>query len=433
MNQDILVEWNPWWEKKVEFELVDRELKSEIIKWIERKEVTAILGVRRSGKTSLLYLIVDYLIKSTNPKNILFIKADDERIKKEGLISKSIELYKELISPKGKVFVFIDEIQEVPEWENTLKRIYDLEKNTKFFITGSNFSMLKEDLSYRLAGRLAYFDLYPFSFKEFLKTKMNIKNKISLLSKKQEIKHNLVKYIEFGGFPEVVLEKDEKKKNQLLQFYFDTIIYRDIIKRRGIRSSAKMEKMINYFLQNISNLANFSKVGKTVFLSTDSITEYVKYLQDAFFVFSLSLFSFSLKKQEINPKKIYCVDSGIRNVKGFRFSKDYGRLVENTVFIEIKRKNCANPLLGVFYWISKSHEVDFVVKDGLRVKELIQVCWNSEEVEVKKREIEGLLEAMREFKVNKSILITKEEEGKEKIKNKKIKLIPLWKWLLNIE
>ena len=192
INTEILSEWNPWWVQEVKLNLLDRNLTKTISKWIGRKEIIGIIGVRRSGKTSLMNIIIDSLLKKIERKNILFIKCDDERIDKSNIISDAIELYKEHLNPKDKIFIFIDEIQEAIEWENTLKRIYDLEKNIKFFVSGSNFSILKEDLSYKLAGRLAYFELYPFSFSELIKTKFKM-DKLILSSKKHEIKHYIIK------------------------------------------------------------------------------------------------------------------------------------------------------------------------------------------------------------------------------------------------
>ncbi len=430
MKDEILAEWNPWWGRKPDFGLLDRELKKDVMEWVDRKEIVGIIGVRRSGKTSLLYLVIESLLNYINPRNILFIKCDDDRVEKKDIISRSIEAYKELVDASSRVFVFIDEIQECEGWESTLKRLYDLEKNMKFFISGSNFSMLKEDITYKLAGRVAYFELYPFSFSETLKSFAGKKDKINLLSKRHEIKHRFMEYMEFGGFPEVFLESDVKKKTQILQFYYDTIVYRDITKRRQIRNATKMEKMINFFLQNVSNPANFSKVGEFASISTDSVSEYVKYLQDAFFIFSVPMFSFSVKKQEINPKKIYCVDTGIRNVKGFRFSEDLGRLAENMVFVEIKRRNCTNPLVSVFYWQNKNSEIDFVVKEGVKAKELIQVCWNTENEETFKREFNGLVSGMKEFGLKEGVILTSDKEGKYTIKGKRIKCIPLWKWMM---
>ncbi len=431
MNAEILAEWNPWWVRRQESGLIDREICKSVIAWLGRREIIGILGVRRCGKTSVMNLLIERLIKSVSAANVFFIKCDDDRVEKESLISKALDLYKEVINPKGRVFVFIDEIQEIPGWESTLKRVYDLEKDVKFFVSGSNFSVLREDLAAKLAGRLAHFEMYPFSFAEFLNLKgINSEKDASALLRKHEIKHNLLEYFEFGGFPEVVLEVDAKKKSQLLSFYYDTIVYRDILRRRGIRNPAKLEKMIDFFLQNISNHVNFSKVGKLVLLSTDSISEYVKYIQDAFFIFSIPLFSHSVKKQEINPKKIYCVDTGLRNVKGFRFSQDYGRLAENLVFVELKRRGSANPFQELYYWQGEGCEVDFVIKEGLKIKQLIQVCWDIADDKTNGREMNGLVDAMKEFKLKEGVIITEDAEGTEIVDGMKINYLPLWKWLL---
>jgi len=429
MNGEFLVEWNPWWGKEVNFNYFERDLQEEILKWVRRREVIGLLGVRRSGKTTLMYLIINFLLKSgVRKENILFIKADDNRVSKEGLIQESIDSYKELMNPKGRVFVFIDEVQEIKEWSGTLKRFYDLNQGFKFFVSGSNSSMLKEDLSFKLAGRVVYFELFPFSFKEFLKSRVNVEDKIQILSKKNEVKHFLLEYLEFGGFPEIIMEKDKKMKNQLLIFYYDTIIYRDVVKRRKIRFTSKIEKMINFYLQNVSKLVNFTKVGKQVFLSTDTVVEYTKFLQDAFFIFYVPIFDYSVKKQEVNPKKIYCVDSGLRNAKGFKFSNDFGKLYENTVFIELKRKISNNPLSNIFYWKGKN-ECDFLIKKGNEIIEAIQVVYDLNE-ENKQREINGLIEALEEFNINKGLIITRDYEGIEEVEGKKIEFVPLWKWLL---
>ncbi len=431
MNKEILVEWNPHWKGEAESKLIERELLKDIGKCLERKEILGFIGVRRSGKTTLMSILINRLSSKIPPKNILFVKCDDDRVQKENLIDDAIKSYRELINPEGKIFVFIDEVQEVDKWENTLKRIYDLKKDMKLIISGSNFSMLKEDFSYRLAGRIAYFEVYPLSFREFLKTKLMIKDKISAFSKKNEIKHHLFEYMELGGFPEVVLENNVDTKKQLLQFYFDTIIYRDIIKKRGIRNAAKLEKMVNLLLQNISNTMNFSKVGKDSSLSVDTVGEYAANLKDAYLVFNVPVFSFSVKAQEINPKKIYCIDSGIRNIKGFRFSLDYGRIAENIVFIELKRRNFSDPLSRIFYWHDKKQrETDFLLMNELKIREALQVCWDISQPEVKEREVEGLLCALNEFDLKSGLIITEDYEGEEIIGDKRITYMPLWLWLM---
>lgn len=431
MDKEILVEWNPHWKEETGPKLIERELLKDIEQWLERKEILGFIGVRRSGKTTLMSILINRLSSKIPPKNILFVKCDDDRVTKENLINDVIKSYRELINPKGKIFVFIDEVQEVDNWENTLKRIYDLEKDLKLIISGSNFSMLKEDFSYKLAGRIAYFEVYPLSFQEFLKTKLTISDEISAYSRKNEIKHHLFEYMELGGFPEVVLENDPSTKKQLLQFYFDTIIYRDIIKKRGIRNAVKMEKMVNLLLQNISNPMNFSKIGKNISLSVDTVGGYAANLNDAYLVFNVPIFSYSVKAQEINPKKIYCIDSGIRNIKGFRFSRDYGRIAENIVFIELKRRYFSDPLSRIFYWHNKNQkETDFLLMKELKIREAFQVCWDISQPEVKKREVEGLLCALNEFDLESGLIITEDYEGEEIIGDKKITYMPLWLWLM---
>lgn len=424
MMKEVLFEWNPWWSEEYSFRGINRDLLQDILPWIKRKEIIALLGVRRAGKTTLLYEVIDYLIniKKINPKNILFIKADDDRVNTNNLVDLAINEYYKLIDPSSNIFVFIDELQEINNWQKTLKRIYDLRKDMKLFISGSNASILKEDLGSFLAGRFAYFEVFPFNFSEFLRAKgLVLKDDLEIIKNKNKIKHLLIEYISNGSFPEITIETHDNIKKGLINFYFDSIFYRDVIKRKQIRNPAKLEKLIKYFLQNVSNLANFTKIAKILELSTDSVVEYIKALEDAYLIFYINLFEFSYKKQIINPKKIYCVDTGIRNIIGFKFSEDFGRLYENLVFIQLKRK-----VKDIFYWKNK-YECDFITKDGNNMT-AIQVCFDIENT--KERELKGLLEAMNEFKIRKGTIITEDYEYEEEISEKKIKYIPLWKWLL---
>ena len=422
--RDILIDWNPWWTKEYKFQGIKRNKLLEIIPWLRRKEIISIVGVRRSGKTTLLLEIIDYLIKEekVNPKNIFFIKADDDRITINGLIDKTINEYNKLMNPKGKVFVFIDEIQEIKEWQKTIKRLYDLKEDIKLFISGSNASILKEDLSSLLAGRCASFEVFPFNFNEFLRAKkITISDDLNLARQRIEIQHFLEEYITYGSFPEIVLEDDKKIKTELAGFYFDSIFYRDVIKRRNIRNPAKLEKLVKFFLQNTANPANFTKIGKLLELTTDSVVDYTKALEDAYLIFVVNLLEFSYKKQIINPKKIYCVDPGIRNMVGFRFSDDIGRLYENITFVHLRKK-----VKEIFYWANK-YECDFITKNGKKL-EAFQVCYDIENL--KQREVRGLLEALIHFKLKEGTIITNDYEAEEIIEGKKVTYIPLWKWLL---
>lgn len=424
--KEILFEWNPWWEEDYSYQKVQRDLFTHVKKWIDRKEIISILGARRSGKTTLLFEIIDYLIneKKINCNNIFFIKADDDRVDKKELINTALDEYYKWKNPKGKIFVFIDEIHEIPEWQKTLKRIYDLEqKNKKIFISGSNASLLKEELSYLLTGRFAYFELFPFSFKEFLRANnIIIKNETDIIKQKNTLRNLLTTYIEYGGFPEIVLEKDKERKEELIRFYFESILYRDIVKRKSIRNVEKLDRLVKWYLQNISAYANYDKLGTFCELSTDTVGEYTRYLGDAYLIFVINILAYSIKKQFINPKKIYCVDPGIRRIIGFTFSEDVGKIYENIVFTHLKKTG-----MDVYYWKNKG-ECDFVVQNKNKVEQIIQVSYNIKSS--KEREVKGLIEAMEEFNVQKGTIITEGYNEKEIVNEKEIEFVPLWKWLL---
>jgi len=424
--REILLEWNPWWEGPYHFKKVRRDLFDKIKKWTNRKEIISILGVRRSGKTTLLFETIDYLIneKKVNSDNIFFIKADDDRVEKKDLINKLLDEYLIWKNPQCKIFIFIDEVNEIPEWQKTLKRIYDLDsENKKIFISGSNASLLKEELSYLLTGRFAYFELFPFSFREFIRAhKISVKNETDILQKKNTLRNLLLSYIEYGGFPEIVLEKDIDRKDELLQFYFESILYRDIVKRKNIRNVEKLDRLVKWYLQNISAYAKYDKLGKICDLSTDTIGEYTRFLEDAYLVFVVNILAYSIKKQFINPKKIYSVDSGIRRIVGFIFSKDSGKLYENIVFIHLKQTG-----QDIYYWKNKN-ECDFVIKNKEIIDQLIQVSYDVEKN--KDREIKGLIGAMEKFNLLKGLIITQDYESKKIIDGKEIVFVPLWKWLL---
>lgn len=424
--KEILLEWNPWWKDPYRFKEVKRDLFEKIKKWVDRKEIISILGARRSGKTTLLFEIIGYLVneKNVNRNNIFFIKADDDRVDKKDLINKALDEYYIWKNPSGKVYVFIDEIHEAPEWQKTLKRIFDLDsENKKIFISGSNASLLKEELSYLLTGRFAYFELFPFSFKEFLRAhNISIKNEIDLFRQKNSLRNLLLSYIEYGGFPEIVLEKDKDRKDELLQFYFESILYRDIVKRKNIRNVEKLDRLVKWYLQNISAYAKYDKLGKICDLSTDTIGEYTRFFEDAYLIFVINILAYSVKKQFINPKKIYCIDQGMRRIIGFIFSEDSGKMYENIVFTHLKRTG-----KDIYYWKNKN-ECDFVIKNKEIIEQIIQVSYNIEKS--KEREIKGLIEAMEKFGAPKGLIITQDYESKEMINGKEIVYIPLWRWLL---
>lgn len=408
--------------------LVKRETQEIIKSYIKQKEIIIITGIRRSGKSSLMRLISNDIIKEYDVPldNILYLNFEDERFIDfshndfEPLYETFIELY----HPHGKKYIFLDEIQNIKGWEKWVNRLYEFE-DIKIFITGSNATLLSSEIATALTGRNRQLTCYPFSFREFLTLrgyKFNQKD-VYLREKKVRIKNLFKEYIELGGFPEVLKNKD----NTLLEQYFKDIVYRDVIARYNIRNVKEIRELILFLSSNIGTTHSYKNLKELIDVkSLNTVKNYLEYLENVYLFFCIDLFDFSIKRQIYNPSKIYSIDSALSSSVAFRFSQDSGHIYENFVFVELLRRN-----KEIFYWKSKrGKEVDFLIKRGLNIEEAVQVSITLAEYKTKQREVDGLLDASRELNVKNLLIITEDEEGEEKIGKTKIKVIPLWKWLL---
>jgi predicted AAA+ superfamily ATPase len=406
---------------------------------LDSHKIVTITGPRRSGKTYLLFSLMQQLIKTkVSRKNILYVNFDDPRILPfdargiELIYETFFELYPELRETNN--FIFFDEIQNVKDWEIGIRRIYDT-RNLQIFLTGSSSKLLSKEIATTLRGRAITFEVLPFSLTEILTTKGIIVEKDTVYSKTRfNIKKILAEYLEFGGFPEVVLSNKELKV-RILKEYIETMFLRDLIERYRIRNQAVLREMVKYLTSNISNLFSMNAfwqwTKQTYPISKRTIIEYTTYLEEIGLFFFVRKFSFSLKEQSLRPRKTYIVDSGLRTVYGFNFSSDLGRTLENSVYLKLKSDKIRNPLIDVFYWQDiQKKEVDFVVKEGLKVKSLIQVCAEPHQLETEKREIIPLLKAGKELKCSKLIIITNNYENERKFGRQKIVFLPIWKWLI---
>ncbi|MFA7709414.1 MAG: ATP-binding protein [archaeon] len=429
MYKDILFEWNPWWGKYTENSL-EREDTNKIYELLQLKEILFITGIRRSGKTTILYQLISKLIDNKiNPMDILFIKVDDLRLKELTYkkIDEIIQEYKTLKETKSITYIFLDEIQELPDWEQYIKTIYDLNKDLKIIISGSNSGLLKKNINSYLTGRIISKEVYPFSFKEFLKYyQINIINIKDIYINKIPISKKYRDYIKTGGFPEVIKTKDNLK-NEVLKNYFDTILYRDITEKYKVRNTIELKDFLIFILSNNTRQVNYVDLAKEVGLSRDTISNYVSYLSECYLLFLINKYSYSYKSQIKSAKKIYPVDLGLINAVSFKFSEDLGRAYENLVFIELKRRN-----KEIYYYKNiKNQECDFIIKQGLNIVEAIQVTYDLTKIKTKEREINGLLSALDEFKLKEGIIITDNQEKEEIIDGKKIRYVPIINWLLS--
>jgi len=426
MLEDGIRRWNSWWAERESVGIlsgVERDILSEILNTIKLSHIKDIIGVRRAGKTTTMYQIVESLLKKgVKPKDIVFLNFDDSEI--------NASSFEDIIKAIGKInpdaaYLFVDEIQQKSGWERWVRTLYDTRIFKQIFVSGSSASLLSQDIGRVLTGRHITFPIFTFSFKEYLKFIGWKKFNIDFLKyHKNKLLYHQEWYIKNGSFPETVGKTDSERKIILTNIYND-ILSRDISARFG--ASYDIVKKISYhLLSNVANEFSYRSIANATELSVETVEKYLGFLRESFMVFIVDFFSYKTKVQFKRNKKVYCIDTGLRNAVSFRFSEDLGRLAENTVLIELKRRG-----KDVYYWKNKTgEEVDILLKDGTKVHELIQVCWNFEDSKTKKRELKGLLAGCKEFKLKKGVIITEDYEKEEEIMGKKVKFIPLWKWLL---
>ena len=315
-------------------------------------------------------------------------------------------------------------------WETAVRTLLD-RTQYNIFVTGSSSKLLSREIATQLRGRSLTYVLLPFSFSEFLNAKkVELKNVFTKIEK-AKIKKWLREYLELGGFPEIVLKEEREK---ILKEYFDTIFFRDFVERHELKSLDIARFIFSFVFQNFSSeisvnkIVNFLKSEGKKF-GKNTVYSYIEKLQDTQAVFFVNRISGTVYVKESWPRKVYICDPGISTL--FRFSDDTGRLMENAVFLELKRMQNERPILDIYYYRDyQQREVDFVLKEGLAVKQLIQVTYAADRTEIGKREVEALLKVSSEFECKNLCIITWDYESELKVKDKTIMCIPLWKWLI---
>ena len=362
--------------------------------------VKIITGIRRSGKSTLLMQLLRKV------KGFNFLSFEDPRL--TGFeVNDFFKLERIFKTNNNTEIYFFDEIQNIKGWERFIRTLHD--KKIKVIISGSNASLLSKELGTSLTGRQITYELFPFSYTEFLNYKKNEKGIISF-----------TEFLEMGGFPEYLSSGDQSVLTQL----FNDLIYRGIVVRHGVRNAKVVRELGIYLATNISKEFSFNKLAKIFELgSVNTVLSYISYFEDAYLFFTVPRFSYSLKQQVKNQKKIYGIDSGLISKLSFSFSKDKGRLLENMVFVELKRR-----AKEVSYFRNKG-ECDFVVSKNRQIENLIQVCYELNHDNMK-REINGLMEAMDELKLNSGLILTMGQDDQIVQDDKNIIVKPVWKWML---
>ena len=424
MFQYVLQEW---FERELP-ELVDRNFDYE-----QYEEVDAILtlvGVRRSGKTYTMYKIAKELMnKGVKKENIIYVNFEDERLYPitASELSELIKTYREHYETTGMIYLLLDEIQNIEGWERWVRRIFDTEKNIKIVISGSSSKLLPEEIANELRGRTIVHEIFPFSFEEFLNARNFDYKNIEYSPRKPELLRLLREYLKYGGFPAVALAKT--KKFEMLQDYFKAIFFRDVVERYKVRNIELLEELARVVINNAGSLFSYSKTANYLKslgfkVGKATIREYMRYFQSCYLLFEVPIFSYNIKDRAQYPRKIYAIDTGLKNA--LSWGEDWGRICESAVFLKLRRER-----KNVYYWKSKDgYEVDFVLREGAKVKSLLQVTYDMEDEKTRKREVRGLLKASKELKCNNLKIITWDYESEEEVEGKKIKYVPLWKFLL---
>ncbi len=399
-------------------------------------KIRSVIGVRRSGKTFLFYQLMKNLLKKgISKEQILYINFEDERllpIKKEDL-SLIYEVYLELYPhiKRQKVYLFLDEIQNVPGWEIFVRRLHENE-NVEISVTGSSSRLLSRELATALRGRTLSFEVFPFSFAEMLNF-YGISPDIYSSEGKAYLVNKFEEYLYWGGFPEV-LKVDQDFKIMILQDYLNLVLYKDLIERYQIRNQALLKYLLKFLLSNNANPFSINKFFLDVRsqgfkVSKDSIFNYLNYLEDAFWISLVPIYSESIRKQQVNYRKIYVLDNGLVSANRSTLYFNSGRLLESLVFQQLRRKFSLNQIF--YYKTSKNSEVDFLILNEYEGKvALIQVSETITEPATQQRELTSLYSAMEELGLSESLIITAYEYATFTRNHLRVQAKPFWDWAL---
>jgi predicted AAA+ superfamily ATPase len=401
-------------------------------------KATVCIGVRRSGKSTFMFQLMQKLLDTgVSRQNILYLNFFDDRLhnlKHEGL-GVILEAYFSLYPEKKnteKIYCFFDEIQVVPGWEAFVDRLLRMER-CEVYITGSSAQMLSREISTQMRGRALSWEMFPFSFREFLDWK-EVESEGMLSGKKRLVILNAFEeYWQTGGFPEVA-GLDQRLRLKIHQEYFNTMLFRDLVERHDIAHPRAIADLAHWLVDNtgslysVNNLTGYLKsLGHKV--PKSSVSDYLRWFEDAYVLFTVRIFDASLSRANTNPKKIYCVDHALVRSINSGILANSGHILKNLVFTSLRRISS-----DIFYYKSKTgREVDFIVGRQGWPRMLVQVCESMAAEQTRKLETAALGGAMRELQLTESTIVTRNEEGRITVDTGYINVVPVWRFLLNLQ
>lgn len=415
--------------------LINRDLETP---QLLKQKANIIIGPRRAGKTYFLFNVIQRMNKEKN--QMLYINLEDDRLlpltpnDMDLLLKTYYEIYPE--TKDTSLYLFLDEVQNLQEWERFVRRILDTE-NIFVFLTGSSSNIFTTEIATHMRGRSLSYTILPFTFEEFLRSKDKHPGKHPSTTQRSWTLKLLSEYLTFGGFPEITLVDSERTKIKILREYVEVMLLRDIIERHAIHNIKVLRMLFSAIIESFSKTFSVHKFynslnSQGIKVSKNTLYDYLYYLEDAYVVLPVKRFSYSHRKIKQSLPKTYLMDNGYILQHRFRPTEDTGRLMENVVAIELFHRKKHDPRYQFFYWKNpQGIEVDFIVVKENRSYDLIQVAYDIDKKETHDREISALLKASESINTKNLHIISWDTEKQISINEKKIHVIPLWKWLLN--
>lgn len=404
-----LLDWQQWLTKNSSLLIPRNSLSNQ-----QKDLCLALTGVRRSGKSSMTVQLARERLEETfffNFEDPIFFPGAGVEV-----IDQLLSLHEEEMGKAPKL-VILDEIQNVDGWERWVRKAVDLGHH-EIVITGSSSQLLSSEIATAISGRVIEHTVWPLSFSECLTFSGEAP------SSKGAWLRALENYLRWGGFPKIILTPDENDRIILLKQYLSDIVLRDVVARHSIKSQHALNQVVSFYLSGLSCLHSYNSLRKAFEISIELASTLTGYLSQAFLVFEMSRYHPNLKVQARDPKKIYVIDPGLRTVSLQSDRQDWGRLAENAVYLELRRKR-----KELFYYKQKQ-EVDFVITELGKPVDAIQVCYSDfDKKETQEREINALLECLQDLKLPSGKILTFSLEDVLVREGKKIHLIPLYQWL----
>lgn len=431
MNKDIFKQLIVLHQSHIPFSLKEREEHLPL----HAEQIITIPGVRRSGKSSKMKLVINDLVKAgVSPQNILWMGFDDERLSDMSRqdLNEILEAYRELYptTPLSEVYMFFDEIQNIEGWELFVMRIHK-SYCKHIYISGSNAKMLSQEIATSLRGWALEYRTYPLSFAEYCHF---LAIPTERLDEQQTMQLRLAwdDYNRCGGFPEVVLAQDRLLRDKLLQTYYNAMLFRDLVERHNISNIGVLRYFIKRIMNNVTKPTSINSLyndirSQGLKISKDELYKWAEYLCESFMFIRIPRYTPSLIAEETGLKKYYFIDNGMRQNILLPHSQDDGKLLESSVLLHLCRR--CGELEKVTYFL-KEKECDFVLQREDQVLQLIQVCWQIEDNETREREIAGLLEAHKVTHCDNLSIITHQQEETIQQDGLTIHIVPAWKWML---